>query len=159
MTNFDYNFSGPYFFFNKLISIIDADDKINRSPKDERFVFSYVEIKEKRIFSCWIKAKWEPFLLYSFHLNGICVYFVDTKPKFGSGIDQHYAKFLYFKELVIFNGYPIDVEYGYRRLILINYFLLNSWQFMKLRCIICIFQLIFFKIVDFIEGRMRFFLS
>lgn len=50
LTYFGNNLPRPYLLINKLITIIDTDNKINGGTKQQRLMFSNVEIEEKRIF-------------------------------------------------------------------------------------------------------------
>lgn len=57
LTDLSYNLSWPYFLINKLIPIINTYNKINRSPKKQRFVLRNIEIEEKRVFIVRIQTK------------------------------------------------------------------------------------------------------
>lgn len=112
LTDFCNNLSGPYFLINKLFSIVNTYNKVNRSAENYGLLLWNKKIKEEWVFVVRIKTERKFPMLNSFYSLRIHVYFVDAELKLIRWIYHHHSDIFHFKQLVIFecNG-PTYIEY------------------------------------------------
>ena len=81
LTNLGNNLSGPNLLINKLLPIIDTDNKIDRSPENNGFLLGDIQVKVERILIVRIQTKGQFPLLNSLDRIRISIDLIDTKLK------------------------------------------------------------------------------
>jgi hypothetical protein len=81
LTNLGNDLSGPDLLINKLLPIIDTNNKIDGSPKNDRFLLGDIQVEVERIFIVRIQTKGQLSLLNSFDRIRIRIDLIDTKLK------------------------------------------------------------------------------
>lgn len=81
LTNLGNNLSGPNLLINKLLPIIDTDNKIDGSPENNGFLLGDIQVKVKRILIVRIQTKGQFPLLNSLDRIRIRIDLIDTKLK------------------------------------------------------------------------------